>query len=189
MLRNTSSAGPQSAVVPFGTGSEREKKTKHFHDFCRAIGREVSKLAAREQLPLVVAATHEESSMYVAVATTPWLAPKTIDLSPDGGVSGTILNERALDAALSWQPAELARALTRARGQAGGPGSERDPERIATLAAEGRIRDLLIDESVYDRLEEINRAAIATLRGGGQVWMADKDAMTGLGSLIAALRY
>lgn len=181
--------GGSGLRVSFTTLTDREKQRVYFHDYCLAIDRGLSPLLKTLDVPLVVAATHDEFAMFAAARESPFLMPASLELSPDGGFEPGELARRALVAVSHWKPPALERAIERGAALAGSTMCWTDPKVIVHKAQEGRIREVFVRRGWTGETGLVNRAVRETLNGGGDVWMVDAGELPAAAPLLAVVRY
>ncbi|MCX6595172.1 MAG: hypothetical protein NTV70_02245 [Acidobacteria bacterium] len=200
--------GAQSPVS-FGTGSEREAESGHFHDFCRSIDRGLHSMLAKHPLPLVIAGTKPEVAAFQTASTYPRVVESSVGGSPEGGtpVAEMVRQGRAL--VRQWISPELQHVLQLYRELAGSAKAVEELHAIVRAAALGLVeylayspgtqasgnydtlteRRMLGGEFVATNVDLVNAAIVDTLRHRGKVMPLPEGALTGSASVVAILRY
>jgi hypothetical protein len=207
-LMNRSPSGPSTGSmhsVLFGTGSEREIQHSHLHDFYRAIDRGMNELLRSTQAPLILAGVDEDAAIYRSINTYGNLVEDGIHGSPGGAMSHAQILRRAHDIALFSYQRRTALEMAVARERFSPVRFSVDLDAILRAAAEGRVSDLYLDESVqrmgafegkvfggltnWNDEELLNVAAVETLLRGGAVRSLPTHLMPRGAAAAATLRY
>jgi hypothetical protein len=208
--RSGASGGQGSrSPVAFGTGSEREAESGHFHDFCRAIDRGLHALLAKHPLPLVIAGTKPEAAAFQAASTYPRVVSSSIGGSPEGGTPVAEMVRQGRELVRQWISPERQHMLDLYRELAGSSKALEELHAIVRAAAQGRVEYLAFSSGAqasgnYDLLTErpitsgefvtrhvdlVNAAIADTLHHRGKVMPMPEGAMPGSASVLAILRY
>ncbi len=181
--RAATSAGGRR--VRFGTGSERETQRAYLHDFYRAIDRALMDLLTPRRPPLLLVGVDEDTSLYRSLSMYSNLLPRTIQGSPDGGMSDCEMLERSFATVKESAIQGAVAALDEARERLAPSRFSDDPKAIANFAAQGRVGHLFIAAPATD--ETLNAAAVETIRHGGVASAVPADRMQT--PVAAALRF
>ncbi|MCX6591969.1 MAG: hypothetical protein NTZ56_10625 [Acidobacteria bacterium] len=200
--------GSQSPVS-FGTGSEKESESGHFHDFCRSIDRGMHGLLAKHPLPLVIAGTKTEVAAYRAASGYPRLVEGSVGGSPEGGNSLAEMVREGRQLVGQWISPELQHVLQLYRELSGSSKAVEELHAIVRAAALGLVEYLAFSAGTqangnYDSLTErrmlggefvardvdlVNAAMADTLRHRGKVMLLPEAGLTGSATVVAILRY
>lgn len=211
-LMNRSFAGPSTGGmqgVQFGTGSGRERKHAHLHDFYRAIDRGVNEVLRSSQAgtpaPVVLAGVDEDMAIYRSINTYPNLLEQGIHGSPSAAISRPMILRHAHDIALFSLERRMAAEMTATRERFAAARFSIDLDTILRAAAEARVIDLYLDESAqqtgtfegkifggranWHNEDLLNVAAVETLAGGGAVHSLSTHLMPRGAVAAATFRY
>lgn len=179
-LENRSGGRAPNRRIRFGTGSERETEPAYLTDYYVAVDRGVRELA--RQAPMILSGVEEDIALYRAASAGANLLSEALrDVPPDRETM-----ERCyaiLRGAASRKTAEL---LAEARERLAPARFTHDTGAIASSAAEGRVARLFVRAAADS--EELNAAAVETLRHGGDALIASPAAMAEA-TAAAALRF
>ena len=212
LLRARSGVGTGSgsrSPVSFGTSSDREKETDHFHDFCKAIERGLYPMLVAKAEALVVAGTQTEVAAYRKANRFQLLLKDGVYGSPEGGASHAEMVESARKLLRGWKTPEELRILKLYKDLEGTAKALVEMNAIVEAAAQGRVENLVIADGVeaignYDfitnrrllsgsfearRVDLVNAAAVDTLRHGGKVVSPGAQADTIPTAVGAVLRF
>ncbi|MFN0105445.1 MAG: hypothetical protein ACKV2U_25575 [Bryobacteraceae bacterium] len=196
-----------AAGVRFGTEETRENSPHFRRDFMKAIDRGLQPLLRSLGLPLVLAGVTAETAAYTAVSGYGALVPEAVQLSPDGGATGTELAVAASEIMRRWRSAAEMQAVTEYEHTATGRRSV-DSGEILRAASEGRIHHLFLarggrltgnarwlaggaaaEAYVYRNDNLLNAAAVDALLHKGMVWRLEPEQMPEAAVMAAVLRY
>jgi hypothetical protein len=188
-----------------GPRSEREDVARWF----RAIDQSVRRLLADEHAPLVLAGVSRLVAVYRSVARYPHLAAQAVDGNYQRASNGDLF-ARAAPIAVATLRAREDEAVEEHQRVNGALRSSDDVEIVATAAAHGRVRRLMIARGrtvrgVFDRAtgevkrraarddgagdELLDELAGAVLARGGDVLVVEKDRMPTKSPVAAVLRW
>ncbi len=207
-LINRSAAGPSTGAmqgVQFGTGSARETKHAHLHDFYRAVDRGVNELLRASQAPLILAGVEEDAAIYRSVSAYTNLLEQGIAGSPGGLPGEAQMLRQAHDIVLFDLERRRALQLAVAKERLGPARFSTDLDAILRAAVEGRVSELYLDAqgqrmgTFASRLfggrtnwhdeDLLNVAAVETLRHSGVVHPLPPHMMPAGSRAAAAFRY
>jgi Bacterial archaeo-eukaryotic release factor family 3 len=207
-LINRSAAGPSTGAmqgVKFGTGSGRETKRAHLHDFYRAVDRGVCELLRWNQATLILAGVDEDLAIYRSISTYSNLLEQRIQGSPGGAIPPAEILRRAHDIALFDFQRRAAFELAASQEHLAPARFSTDLDTVLRAAAEGRVSDLYLDENAtrmgtfdgkvlggstnWHDEDLLNVAAVETLLRGGAVCSLPSHLMPSGSVVAAAFRY
>ncbi len=177
----------RAGTVNFGTGSEREKENRRFHDFCRNIDHARVEMDGGKPLPFVVAGTEHDVAIYAAACAHPLLVAGSVFASPDDGSTVAELAAKARGVVAEWVPPERKRLVEQYRKRAGSHLASAEMKEIGAAAATGRVEHLFVVAGTVS--EDVNAAACDTLLHAGTVSVLSADAMPDTTTAAALLRY
>ena len=201
-LMNRSASGPSTGAmrgVQFGTGSEREAKHAHLHDFYRLVDRGVIELLRSNHAPLILAGVEEDVAIYRSISNYSNLLEQGIHGSPGAEMTRERILRKVHDITLFDFQRRRALEMSESKERLEPGRFSTDLESILQAAAEGRVSDLYLDEN-GQRMEAVagnanwhdedllNVAAVETLRRGGAVYSLPSHLMAGAVA-AAAFRY
>jgi len=182
--QNRASASP-SMRVRFGTGTERETRQAHLHDYYRAIDRALTDSLTARRPPLLLFGVDEDTALYRSLSLYSNLLDVSIHGSPDGGMPDAELADRAFAILRHAALEQDLKALNDARERLAPARYSEDPQSIAHFASQGRVGHLFVAAESND--EELNAVAVETIRHGGVASAIPLDRLPG--RVAAALRY
>jgi hypothetical protein len=205
---NRSAAGPSTGAmrgVQFGTGSKRETRHAHLHDFYRAVDRGVSELLRPNNAPLILGGVGEDTAIYRSVSTYANLLGPGIHGSLGATMPPAQILHHAHDIALFDFQRRAALDMAVLKERLGPARFSTDLQSILRAAVEGRVSDLCLDENgqrmgTFDGKvfggranwhdeDLLNVAAVETLRRGGAVYSLPSQLMAAGALAVAAFRY
>jgi hypothetical protein len=205
-LMNRSASGPSTGAmrgVQFGTGSEREAKHAHLHDFYRLVDRGVIELLRSNHAPLILAGVEEDVAIYRSISNYPHLLEQGIHGSPGAEKTPKRTLRKVHDITLFDFQRRTALEMSESKERLEPGRFSTDLESILQAAAEGRVSDLYLDENGHrmgafaskvggnvnwHHEDLLNVAAVETLRHGGAVYSLPSHLMAGAVA-AAAFRY
>ncbi len=157
-----------------------------FRDDVALLDRAVSDVLRGHDAPLVLAGLEQSRATYRAIATYPHVLRAGVPGCPDG-VPAADLHRRA------WPV--VADAFARARTEAAaayvaalGTSLASDDLAVAVAAAkDGRVKTLFLPTAPGDH-DEVEAAAVATIRAGGTVYVVPADDVPGAGPVAVVMR-
>jgi len=210
-LKNRSAAGPSVGAMrgaQFGTGSERERRHAHLHDFYRAVDKGVNEVLSASSASLILAGVDEDLAIYRAVNSYPHLAGRAIHGSPGGGLARAEIARRAREIALYEYQQRAAAALADSAERLAPGRFSTDLAVILRAAVQGRVDRLYLDENGrmlggfdgkafggrnnWHDEDLLNIAAVETMRHSGEVFSLPTHLMAGAAvktGIAAAFRY
>lgn len=206
-LINRSTAGPSKGAmqgVQFGTGSARERRRSHLHDFYRAVDRGINELPGHKQAPLVLLGVDEDVAVYRAANTYPNLVEKAIPAGTGAPLNDAQILRNAHAVVIFDGERRAGLEMRQARERLSPARFSTDMNKILRSAVEGRVAQLYIDENAH-RIgtfdakiyggnvnwhdeDLLNVAAVETLARAGAVYSLPTHQMDGA-IIAAALRY
>jgi hypothetical protein len=212
-LINRSASGPSTGAmrgVQFGTGSGRETQHAYLHDFYRAIDRGINELLPSNQAPaapapLILAGVDEDMAIYRSINTYSNLLEQGIHGSPGSAMPGGQILRHAHDIASFSGERRVALEMAISKERLGPARFSLDLKTILRAAAENRVSDLYLDESVqrmgafdgkifggrtnWHDEDPLNVAAVEALRGRGVVHSLPTHLMPRGAMAAAAFRF
>jgi hypothetical protein len=197
--------GRGTRTVFHGVESPSDERAARAQQHFRGVDRALREVLGADRPPLVLAGVRALQALYRSVSSYPNLLGGGIDGNPE--LVGTDELHRQ-----AWAVAEpelrrgAATAVARYRGLQGTGRTLSDPEDVGRAAADGRVDTLLVAESACTwaagdgravlRLdsaapaeEHVESAVVATLGGGGAVFVVPDADLPELSSTAAILRY
>lgn len=206
-LINRSTAGPSKGDmrgVQFGTGSARERRRNHLHDFYRAVDRGIHELLSQKHAPLLLWGVDEDLVAYRSANTYPQLVEKAIPAGTGAPVDDAQILRKVHELASLDAERKAGLEMRQSDERLSPLRFSRDLSKILRAAAEGRVAQLYMDENAHrvgtfdgkiyggkmnwHDEDLLNVAAVETLARSGIVYSLPTHQMDGA-VVAAALRY
>jgi hypothetical protein len=170
-LRNRSTAGVSMggmAGVQFGTSSAHEVKAIYLHEFFKAVDRGIQSKLSEDPQPLILAGVTREVSIYRRLSSYAPILSDAVHGGPD--VLGTsLLFTKATQLMSDYSAATASETLAEMEEAAGRGLLITDPAAIIEASRIGQVSRLIVSTAGGCHEETFNWAALATIRGAGNL--------------------
>jgi len=208
---NRSTAGPSSGSskgVMFGTGAGLEDHDEFLAHFFRQIDRALGETLREKSEPVVLAGVDHVLALYRSLTRYPNIVEDAVQGAPNS-LKGGEMHARALAAIEKRYERKVERAIEEYQRNVGGRLAIHGVKDVVMAAHDGRIRILLVSDSIerMGRVDEmahavkvrsdgapeeedlLNDASVQAILHGGQVLVAPNSKMPNGSGLAAVLRF